>query len=482
MSTSPQFAGAAPARAGTVHFALRADQILGAVLLLAGSFAVGEGWWFGNLGLALGAALPLVALGILPALLAPATLLSRCCLAIGLMGITALEIQLGSGMIEFHFGVFVTLSFLLLYRDWRPILLAAGLIAVHHIAFDRLQAMGLGVYCLNQPDFARVLLHAGYVVAQTLVLTYISHRLGVDATQGSELSQLVREVRGDGRISLDVRDVSTRTDYGDALKAALEQLHQTMVAVRESVNSIQSSSAEIAAGSNDLSRRTEQAASNLEKTSSAMTQVNGNVRQTAEAARTANQLASSAAEVAQRGGTVVTQVVTTMGQINESSKKIADIIGVIDGIAFQTNILALNAAVEAARAGEQGRGFAVVASEVRSLAQRSAAAAREITALIGNSVQKVESGARLVEDAGRTMQEIVDSVQRVTDIIGEITSAANEQSAGLDAVSHAVSELDATTQQNAALVEQSAAAAESLRMQSVALAEAIGQVRLRARD
>jgi len=249
--------------------------------------------------------------------------------------------------------------------------------------------------------------------------------------------------------------------------------------VRESVGSIQTPSAEIAAGSNDLSQRTEQAATNLEKTSSSMSQVTGNVRQTAESARTANQLASSAADVAQRGGQVVTQVVSTMGDINESSKKIADIIGVIDGIAFQTNILALNAAVEAARAGEQGRGFAVVAGEVRSLAQRSASAAREIKALITNSVEKVESGARLVADAGRTMQEIVASVQRVTDVIGEITSAANEQSAGLDAVTQAVSELDSTTQQNAALVEQSAAAAESLRAQSVALAQAISLVRLR---
>jgi methyl-accepting chemotaxis protein len=200
-----------------------------------------------------------------------------------------------------------------------------------------------------------------------------------------------------------------------------------------------------------------------------MQQLTHTVGQTADSARTANQLASSASSVAQRGGSVVAQVVSTMDEINTSSKKIADIIGTIDGIAFQTNILALNAAVEAARAGEQGRGFAVVASEVRSLAQRSAAAAREIKTLIGASVERVEAGSRLVANAGSTMTEIVHSVQRVTDIIAEISAAAGEQSAGITQVNGTVSDLDRMTQQNAALVEQSAAAAESLRAQAGAL-------------
>ncbi len=208
-----------------------------------------------------------------------------------------------------------------------------------------------------------------------------------------------------------------------------------------------------------------------------MSELTGTVNQTAESARTANQLASSASEVAQRGGAVVAQVVSTMEDINTSSKKIADIIGTIDGIAFQTNILALNAAVEAARAGEQGRGFAVVAGEVRSLAQRSAEAAREIKHLINNSVEKVESGSRLVADAGNTMTEIVASVQRVTDIIGEISAAAAEQSSGIGQVSLAVADLDQMTQQNAALVEQSAAAAQSLKDQSGQLTSALAGFR-----
>jgi methyl-accepting chemotaxis protein len=254
-----------------------------------------------------------------------------------------------------------------------------------------------------------------------------------------------------------------------ALGRMVAQLRQSLQSVRTATDNIGTASAEIATGNTDLSQRTEQTASSLQQTTSAMQQLTHTVGQTADSARTANQLASSASSVAQRGGSVVAQVVSTMDEINTSSKKIADIIGTIDGIAFQTNILALNAAVEAARAGEQGRGFAVVASEVRSLAQRSAAAAREIKTLIGASVERVEAGSRLVANAGSTMTEIVHSVQRVTDIIAEISAAAGEQSAGITQVNGTVSDLDRMTQQNAALVEQSAAAAESLRAQAGAL-------------
>jgi methyl-accepting chemotaxis protein len=258
-----------------------------------------------------------------------------------------------------------------------------------------------------------------------------------------------------------------------ALSAMQQRLRSLVTDVRRSTESITTASTEIAAGSQDLSNRTEQAASNLQQTASSMEQLTGTVRQSADSARQANQFATSAAEVASRGGAVVSQVVATMDEINASSKKISDIIGAIDGIAFQTNILALNAAVEAARAGEQGRGFAVVASEVRSLAQRSAEAAKEIKALIGTSVSKVEAGSRLVADAGKTMAEIVGSVQRVTDVIGAITAAASEQSDGIGQVNTAVTQLDQMTQQNAALVEQSAAAAESLKEQAHALAQVV---------
>ena len=276
-------------------------------------------------------------------------------------------------------------------------------------------------------------------------------------------------------------DTSRGDEFGDLMKSLArmnESLAQMVQQVRQSTDSIATASAEIATGNHDLSVRTEQTSSNLQSTASAMEELTSTVRHSADNARQASQLAASASTVAQKGGTVVQEVVTTMGEINASSKKISDIIGVIDGIAFQTNILALNAAVEAARAGEQGRGFAVVAGEVRSLAGRSAEAAKEIKALINTSVQKVDSGARLVSQAGDTMSEIVQSVRRVADVISEITAAAGEQSTGIAQVNTSIANLDQMTQQNAALVEQSAAAAQSLREQADQLAQAVAVFKL----
>jgi len=273
-------------------------------------------------------------------------------------------------------------------------------------------------------------------------------------------------------------------DEASQLLAALDRMQSSLRdvvgQVHQSSQSIQLSSAEVASGNGDLSQRTEQAAGSLQQTASSMEQLTGTVRQTAAAAGQAKTLAATAAGVAERGGQVVAQVVTTMQDINASSRRINDIIGTIDGIAFQTNILALNAAVEAARAGEQGRGFAVVASEVRSLAQRSAEAAKQIKTLIGASVERVEAGSLLVASAGTTMNDIVASVQRVADIVGEISSAAEEQSSGIGQVNRAVTDLDHMTQQNAALVEQSAAAAESLKEQASTLTTLVATFRLQA--
>jgi methyl-accepting chemotaxis protein len=271
-------------------------------------------------------------------------------------------------------------------------------------------------------------------------------------------------------------------DEGAALQSALLRMQQTLAQlvgqVRDSAESISVASGEVASGNADLSSRTEQTASSLQQTASSMEQITGSVRNSAESARQASSLADSAASVAERGGAAVAEVVATMGHIQASSQRIADIIGTIDGIAFQTNILALNAAVEAARAGEQGRGFAVVASEVRALAQRSAEAAKQIKGLIGTSVERVGEGSRQVQQAGQTMAQIVDSVKRVTQMIGEITHTANEQSQGIGSVNGAVTELDRMTQQNAALVEQSAAAAESLKDQAQRLQGVIAGYRV----
>lgn len=275
--------------------------------------------------------------------------------------------------------------------------------------------------------------------------------------------------------------VATRDESGQLLQA-LKDMNESLVKivgeVRTGTDTIATATSQIAAGNMDLSSRTEQQASSLEETASSMEELTSTVKQNAENARQANQLAMSASDVAVKGGAVVSQVVDKMRAINDSAKKIVEIIGVIDGIAFQTNILALNAAVEAARAGEQGRGFAVVATEVRSLAQRSAAAAKEIKTLIGDSVEKVDAGSKLVAEAGSTMDEVVTSVKRVTDMMGEITAASQEQSAGIEQVNQAVSQMDQVTQQNAALVEEAAAVADSLQDQSTRLAQSVSVFQL----
>ncbi len=310
-----------------------------------------------------------------------------------------------------------------------------------------------------------------------VIFRTLKRELGGEPAQAREALQRV----ANGDLQHDLRiDAAASHSLMASIQAMQVSLRRMVADLRGSTESIGTASREIASGNENLSSRTEQTAANLQQAAASMDQLTGTVRHSADSARQANQLASNAANVAARGGEVVSQVVATMDDINASSKKIADIIGVIDGIAFQTNILALNAAVEAARAGEQGRGFAVVASEVRSLAQRSAQAAKEIKGLIGDSVEKVEGGARLVADAGTTMQEIVSSVQRVTDIIGEITAAAGEQSDGIGQVNTAVVQLDQMTQQNAALVQESAAAAQSLRDQAARLADVVGRFRVAA--
>lgn len=304
---------------------------------------------------------------------------------------------------------------------------------------------------------------------------------------------IIRSIQGPLRRAVDVADrvsegdltahiqVHSKDELG-MLLASLQRMQlslvQTVQTVRSGAEGVASASSQIAMGNTDLSSRTEEQASALEQTAASMEELGSTVRQNADNARQANQLALSASTVAMQGGEVVGQVVDTMRGINESSRKISDIIGVIDSIAFQTNILALNAAVEAARAGEQGRGFAVVAGEVRNLAQRSAEAAKEIKGLISDSVERVELGSQLVDKAGSTMTEVVSSIRRVTDIVGEISAASSEQSQGVAQVGEAVTQMDQTTQQNAALVEESAAAADSLRRQAQDLVDAVSVFRL----
>ncbi|WCM93592.1 methyl-accepting chemotaxis protein [Acidovorax sp. NCPPB 2350] len=330
-------------------------------------------------------------------------------------------------------------------------------------------------------------LNTGVILAGSLLAVLLACGLGLWVTRsitrqlGGEpdyASQIVLEI-AQGNLAV---EVTTRAGDQSSLLAGMktmrERLAHVVGQVRQSSDSIATGSTQIATGNADLSQRTEEQASNLQQTAASMEEITATVKNNGDTARQATQLADSASAVAERGGTVMNQVVSTMTAITDSSRKISDIIGVIDGIAFQTNILALNAAVEAARAGEQGRGFAVVASEVRSLAQRSADAAKEIKGLITTSVQNVEIGSQQVEEAGRTMSDIVTQVKRVNDLINEISAATHEQTQGISQVSDAVSQLDQVTQQNAALVEESAAAADSLRAQAGKLVDAVSLFRL----
>jgi methyl-accepting chemotaxis protein len=374
----------------------------------------------------------------------PQALLSRLAVATALMLFCALNIYQARGMTEFHFGIFVLLSLLLFYEDWRVIVTAGAVVAVHHLLFNSLQQAGYGDICFTQPGIGITLLHALYVVVECAALSYLALLLRKETTDVA-LSQ-------------------------SSLQGNFDHMRSTVEQSQSGINAISTAAREIATGNADLSSRTESQASSLEETVSTMETLTTAVRQNAEHSREANQLVTSASAIAGSGGQLVSQVVETMGSIRESSRRIVDIIGVIDGIAFQTNILALNAAVEAARAGEQGRGFAVVASEVRNLAQRSATAAKEIKDLINDSVQKIETGGKLVDQTGDTMAQIVTSVQQVAAIMSEINAASQEQSEGIAQVNRAISDMDETTQQNSALVEQASAASESLRDHAAQLA------------
>lgn len=414
--------------------------------------------------------------------LASGARITRQVVAASLMIFSGLHIHQAAGMTEAHFGIFVLLAFLLCYRDWSVIVVAAGVIAVHHLAFDYLQQLGYGVMCLTEPNFGIIVIHAVYVVAESAVLSYLAVMLHREAVQSAELRSSVSALTGGGTgmIDLTITNHGAQSVSGIALEGAVTILSGAMRGVRSEVDAIVNASTNIAGANLDLSSRTGQQATSLRETATSMAELTTTVRQNADNARNANMLAVSASSVAVQGGQVVAQVVDTMQSINASSRKIVEIISVIDGIAFQTNILALNAAVEAARAGEQGRGFAVVASEVRSLAQRSAAAAKEIKTLIGDSVDKVDTGSKLVSEAGATMEEIVTSVKRVTDIMAQIMTASQEQSSGIEYVNQAIGQMDRLTQENASLVDQAATAADALQEQAKNLVKGISVFRLGA--
>ena len=626
------------------------DKVMMITLGFLFVISVGIGLFYGESLMTLLIAVPAFVVPFVMWKIAPGTFLLRIAIATGLVFNVAINIQSSHGLIEMHFGVFAVLAFLLAYRDWKVIVYAAALVAVHHLAFNFLQAANYGIWVFrNGADFGIVFVHAAFVVFESAILVMlavqfenelmrlaslanaaeriangdltskldtskndavglllqsvnriqeslnqfvfaqkklakqhadglISERIDADKLVGvyneiaTEINELVKShidvkmhgvdivtdyARGDfsrdfdrlpgekAKITVAVNsiknaliaiskeienlaaagaqgDFSKRGDsqhfnflfkdmltnlnelmstseeaFGDvlrmssalaqgdltqqitknypagtfgnmktALNGTAENLKALVGEIKDSTDTINTASQEIAAGNNDLSQRTEQQAASLEETAASMQELTSTVQANSENAKHANEMALASSEIARQGVAVVNQVVTTMEGINESSRKVVDIITVIDGIAFQTNILALNAAVEAARAGDQGRGFAVVASEVRNLAQRAASAAGEIKALISDSVDKVEDGTALVARAGKTMEEIVNSIQDVTATIGQITAASYEQTSGIQQVNQAIGQMDDVTQQNAALVEEAAASAEALEEQA----------------
>ena len=451
----------------------KADRLMVMILWAMFGVALALSQMHDTLGWAFAVGIPAAAIPTLLMLTAGGARITRMAMAVGLIVMCALHIHQGGGRDELHFGLFVALAFLLCYRDWSVIVVAAGLTAVHHLSFNYLQEQGFGVRCLVEPGIGIVLVHAGYVVAETIVLCYLARILHREAVQSAELRVSVAALQAPGG-AINLRaQLPAQSDSGRALQEVVSLLGRALASVQRSVHNTSAASHQISQGNAELSQRSERQAASIRATVESMAELTDTVRQNAEHARQADALAGSASGVATRGGQVVSEVVERMQAIDASSRRIGDIISVIDGIAFQTNILALNAAVEAARAGEQGRGFAVVASEVRNLAQRSAGAAREIKSLIEQSRVEVSAGSTLAQQAGRTMEEVVASVHKVSGIIGEISSASREQAQGIAAISAAIGAMDDQTRDSADMVREAAAAAGALKDEASHLAEVV---------
>lgn len=448
-------------RASMHALAKRADLTVLGILVLGAMAAIALGglngpWVMGSI---MGGALVVAGLAVYK--FAPGTTFSRCVLAVCGMLMVALHIQLSLGQSELHFGVFVFLAFLMVYRHWLPIVVAAATIAVHHVLFDRLQLLGLPVFCMTEPDLGRVVLHAVFVVVQTAVEVVIALRMHADAKESAELRALCLP-DANGQMTLNVRDVMVTSRTAKAVRSAFDRMNYVVNEANAAAESVVRACAEISQGNENLGRRSDTAVSRLQQTAASMDTLRTSAHHSAQEAVVAKAVASEATTSAHACGSVVRDVVATMEAIHTSSQKIGDIVGLIDSIAFQTNILALNAAVEAARAGEQGKGFAVVATEVRALAQRSAHAAQDVRGLINQSLGHANDGATLVGNAGQSMGELVGQAQRVATLVEAISTSAHQQAEQLQHASAAVQQVDALTQENAALVEQSTSATAAL--------------------
>ncbi|MDY0971463.1 methyl-accepting chemotaxis protein [Siccibacter turicensis] len=458
---------------------LRADGLMLSLAWLLWLIALGVGWHHDAIALALvvGGALTVAATGV--KLLFAGRLLSRLWFAFTLMAFAALLIQLGHGETEYHFSVFVLLSALLAWRDWRPLLMAAATAAVHHALFNYLQERDLfGIVCFMHPGFHMVVFHALFVVAQTAVLTVMAVRMAQDARSASEVARLASVInREPGRLTLAVNDAARYSPFARTFSTTLDTMRDTLTRVSAGINALLAASGTLIERNAGLSARTDEQARDLAVATRGMAQITEAAALNSEKAQAARQLATQASDVAQQGGAHIDAATGCMAQIRDDSQRINGILELIDGIAFQTNILSLNASVEAARAGEHGKGFAVVASEVRTLAQRCELAAKEIRELIAVSVARTNDGAERVEQAGATMREMIHSIDSLRLFIDDLSRMSDLQRSSIGEVRNSIASIDESVQQNARHVAQTLSVAEDQQQQTRSLQEAIALFR-----